>query len=365
MSRMLSIRSFLLLTAIWFYFLVFAQFALLHRVEALCSPEELKWMLGGMTLAGITGSLLAGARCHFQNLRLWLVGSLALAAFAAGLAGKAGTINSLWLPSILTGLSLGMLTVSAVAWVAVHHHRREAVLLSGAGTGLAYFLANVPTIFQASPVQQSLLAALACGLVMLVVPGGSSGVRPPAIVYFRAVPLDWQSLALAVLVFGILVWVDSGAFAWMQTVRSFRDAAWGQSSALWSIGLVHALTAVGTAYALSRPATLWHACLTALALLMVGYAMISVMGLGLPGVWVYMIGVSIYSTALLAYPFLYGSPGGAARFAGWLFALSGWLASALGIGMVEDLGRMPAICWVVAALLVAAAMGPVRKFADR
>jgi hypothetical protein len=70
-----------------------------------------------------------------------------------------------------------------------------------------------------------------------------------------------------------------------------------------------------------------------------------------------MTGVSIYSTALVAYPFLVDCPGTAASAAAWLFAISGWIASALGIGMVEDLGSMPMTAWVVVALMVAVAVG--------
>jgi len=350
----------LLLASTWFYFLVFAQFALLHKVEALCTPVELKWMLGGMTLFGIGGALVAGALCQTKALPLWIGGTQALAVVAALLAGLAQSSSGLWVPSVLTGLALGVLTVAVVAWLDVQRLGRETALLVGAGTGLAYFLANVPNIFRASPERQSLCAALACGLGALALtggriegdfsrPGGSSGAG------------RGRTLPFAVLVFGGLVWVDSAAFAWMQSVPSFREAGWANGPGLWSIGAVHGLAALGTGYLLFRGTSVWAACLTALAVLLIGFLMIVPAKLGLLGVWVYMTGVSIYSTALVAYPFLTDHPGPAASTASWLFALSGWGASAMGIGMVEDLGKMPKLAWVVGAVVVGLGAWPLRK----
>lgn len=350
----------MLLATTWFYFLVFAQFALLHKVEAFCEPLELKWMLGGMTLFGVAGALLAGARCQSRHLPLWMGGSQVLAVVAAVLAGFARNSAALWVPSILTGLSLGVLTVAVVAWLAQQRLGAQTALIVGAGTGLAYLAANVPFVFQSDPQVQSFLAALVCGLGGCALMGTSIG-EPRSLGEKCPNVGNWGPLALAIAVFGGLVWVDSGAFAWMQSVQSFHDAGWAEDAGLWSIGAVHFLAALGTGYLLSRGASVWIACLVALAALLLGYLMIVVAGWGLPGVWVYMTGVSIYSTALVAYPFLTGGPERAASTAAWLFALSGWMASALGIGMVEDLGKMPVLCWILVAMVIGFAVWPVRE----
>jgi cbb3-type cytochrome c oxidase subunit II len=68
----------------------------------------------------------------------------------------------------------------------------------------------------------------------------------------------------------------------------------------------------------------------------------------------YPIGVSLYSVALVAYPsFLTsaGSTASRARQAGWIYAIAGWIGSALGIGMGQNLGHVP-LAFVVAAGIV-------------
>jgi len=60
--------------------------------------------------------------------------------------------------------------------------------------------------------------------------------------------------------------------------------------------------------------------------------------------WLYPLGVSVYSTALVAWPAWFGGaadPRAAAWRAAWLFAIGGWFASANGIGMAETLHRVP------------------------
>lgn len=352
-------QNLLLLATTWFYFLVFAQFALLHKVEGLCTPLELKWILGSMTLFGIAGALLAGARCGGARLRRWIGAAQALALLAAILADLAGSSAGLWLPAMLTGLALGVLTVAVLAWVAERSIRLEAGVLVGAATGLAYLLANLPWIFQATPERQSELAAVAMLIGSLTLLGRRERQRKIRL----RLPTERSGklqLGLAILLFGALVWVDSAAFAWMQSLRSLRAAAWGNGLSLGSIGSVHFVVALGTGYLLSMGRSVWAVCLTGFAALLTGYAMV-VLGLGLPGVWVYMSGVSMYSTALVAYPLLTEPDASVARTAGWLFAGSGWAASALGIGMVEDLGQMPIAAWLVVALLVAGLPWLLRK----
>jgi len=58
----------------------------------------------------------------------------------------------------------------------------------------------------------------------------------------------------------------------------------------------------------------------------------------------YPVGVSLYSVALVAYPSLIAPASSAAergRQAGWIYAIAGWLGSALGIGMGRNLGHVP------------------------
>ena len=58
----------------------------------------------------------------------------------------------------------------------------------------------------------------------------------------------------------------------------------------------------------------------------------------------YPLGVSLYSVALVAFPAYLARTTSASersRIAGQLYALAGWFGSALGIGMAENLHRIP------------------------
>jgi cytochrome c oxidase cbb3-type subunit 2 len=67
--------------------------------------------------------------------------------------------------------------------------------------------------------------------------------------------------------------------------------------------------------------------------------------------------VSLYSTALVAYPsFLSGasSPAQRGRHAGLIYAIAGWIGSALGIGMGQNLGHVPLLFVAAAGAVVLA-----------
>jgi cbb3-type cytochrome c oxidase subunit II len=71
----------------------------------------------------------------------------------------------------------------------------------------------------------------------------------------------------------------------------------------------------------------------------------------------YPIGVSLYSVALVAYPSFLSSTGSTAargKQAGWIYAVAGWVGSALGIGMGQNLGRVPLAFVAVAGVVVLA-----------
>jgi cytochrome c oxidase cbb3-type subunit 2 len=69
----------------------------------------------------------------------------------------------------------------------------------------------------------------------------------------------------------------------------------------------------------------------------------------------YPIGVSLYSVALVAYPALLSPASSAAvrgRQAGWIYAIAGWVGSAMGIGMGQNLGHVPPAFVLVAGAVV-------------
>ena len=69
----------------------------------------------------------------------------------------------------------------------------------------------------------------------------------------------------------------------------------------------------------------------------------------------YPVGVSLYSVALVAYPSLLAPATSAqerGRQAGWIYAIAGWIGSAMGIGMGQNLGHVPAAFVLVSGLII-------------
>ena len=259
--------------------------------------------------------------------------SAALAPWVSGMAGALGV-------AVATGGALGVATVGlaallpgwcGVAWV-------------GLGTGLGYGLCNLPWVFTQAPVGQAWVAVGCAWVGMLAVPSGGDwrGGRQAAVFPW------WGALGL----FAALVWLDSAAFFIIQHVADFKAGTWGDGL-LWRNAALHFGVAVGAGWWLARagarhvPVVAWG--LLALAALAVN----AVATRSLAGWW-YPAGVSLYATALVAWPGWFSGADGA-RPAAWhaavLFAVAGWFASANGIGMAQSLNRVP-LTFVAAAGVV-------------
>jgi cbb3-type cytochrome c oxidase subunit II len=73
----------------------------------------------------------------------------------------------------------------------------------------------------------------------------------------------------------------------------------------------------------------------------------------------YPLGVSLYSVALVAYPSLLAPATSTQERgiqAGWIYAVAGWFGSAMGIGMGQNLGHVPAAFVLVSGLII---LGPL------
>lgn len=322
-----------LVFAVYFYFLIFAQFAFLELVrQSGRSAVQLKEVMAAMAAGGLLGSALVPALASRLELRSLL---------RAGLAGCAATLVVLALPpgalivaAFLIGLSLGTATVSLAASLPALFPKDWA-MGTALGTGLAYAAANLPALFQASPAVQAICAALAAATAVPLVPRiASIPARPPDALVSRIVFLT--------LFFGLLVWFDSAAFYIIQHT-GLKDGTWGDPAALWRNAAIHFAAAVlaGTLLPL----------LGFVPLLSIAFLLLGISGLsanqpetrGLVG-WLYPAGVSIYSACLVCFP-AFGSGARAPQTAAWtaalLYGFSGWICSGLGIGMAENLQRIP------------------------
>jgi cytochrome c oxidase cbb3-type subunit 2 len=329
-----------MIAATYGYFLIFAQFAFLELLAESAGADGLRGAMGAMGVGGVAGSLLAAWRFRAEGY-VW---ALRGGAVVCGVSAVMGA--SVWSAAVI-GLGLGWLTVTLVAGLRGVTGGRGLGLVTGAGTGVAYALCNVPRVFQAEPRVQAwvavLLMAIAAGVTRwLRVEAGTKEVSGD---FFGWRVAGWVAVFLA------LVWMDSAAFYIIQHTGELRAGTWGSGGSLWLNAGMHLGVAVGAGVMLDRgwlgrvAGGSWVALAVACGLLGAGE---------FTGAEVfYTAGVSLYSVALVYFP----AKGGRAWVAGILFAVAGWAGSALGIGMAQDLHGVPGWFVVAAGLVVIGVLG--------
>ncbi len=353
--RASGIQGVGLVAVTYVYFLIFAQFAFIHRLDTLgITGTHLKSVMAAMAIGGIILSLVAPRFAQFQSPARRLQCAFGAAAIAAFLTMAPLTLASAIAVSTLIGAGLGLLTVTLVTHLRQWIGDRHALLKVGFGTGLGYLLCNVPSLFTAIPQFQSAAAGLLCliGIVLanfILEPVSESQPALPA--SSSAIPFP-----LVVASFAALIWLDSAAFFIIQNTTALKAGTWQGSAHLWANALIHLCAAVFSAWLLSRrelPIVL-AAAVGALAfacLLLLDPAR------AITASVFYPIGVSLYSVALVAYPSLLSPAASGAergRQAGWIYAIAGWIGSALGIGMGQNLGHVPPAFVAAASAVVLA-----------
>jgi cbb3-type cytochrome c oxidase subunit II len=344
-----------LVAATYVYFLIFAQFGFLKRLAELGFAQAgLPAVMGAMAAGGIGMSMLA------PRSRLWNSPGLRLQAGFIGCA-LAALLSLLPLNAftaagvaLVIGLSLGLLTVTLVAnlplWIGSH----RPLLKIGLGTGIGYFVCNFPPLFNARPAVIAIAAGLCCVPAFFVAARSPLAYAPPS-----AEPRESRELPFALILawFTALVWLDSAAFFIIQNSPALKSGAWQGDPHLWRTGALHLAAALVAAWLLAGRGL---AVTVALAMgALAGACQFLPDPVRAPmAAFLYPVGVSLYSVALVAYPsFLMSSvsPSTRARRAGYLYAVAGWVGSALGIGMARDLHRVPP---AFVALAVVLFLGP-------
>lgn len=331
-------RGIALIAIVYVYFLIFAQFAFLNRLAGLgIEGNALKILMAAMAAGGILFSLLTPRISFVRNSALSLRIGLAVSAFAACLTLFNLAIVTAGIVAFLIGAGLGITTVTLVTHLRTWTGERKGILKVGLGTGIAYFICNVPAVFTATARAQAILAACLC-FVAILLPLGPGNTSPAIRSPQRSIPFP-----IALISFAALIWLDSAAFYIVQHTTILKAGTWLGSVHLWTNGAVHFSTAVIAALLLERGRTA-----TTLALAFFGLAFACMLlqnpSLILSASLFYPIGVSLYSVALVAYPSFLSSAESTAdrgRQAGWIYAIAGWIGSALGIGMGQNLGRVP------------------------
>jgi cbb3-type cytochrome c oxidase subunit II len=333
------------------YFLIFAQFGFLKRLAELgIAGNQLKVIMGAMAAGGITTSLLAS---RFEGR--WLpAGRL-----RAGLFGCATGAGLTLLPmglmtgatvSFLIGAALGLLTVTLVTHLSLWIGTIRPFLKIGLGVGLGYFVCNCPLLFEASPGAMAIVSAGLC-FAGLGLAARNLGELPN----HWSLPVRGKHLAFWLVLgcFTALVWLDSAAFFIIQNTPVLKAGTWEGGWRLWQIGGVHFLAALGSGVLLNRRGLSATLSLAFVCLACACWLLISP-GRQVLAVLFYPLGVSLYSVALVAYPSYLAATNSVlerSRSAGRLYAVAGWLGSALGIGMAADLRRIPPTFVLLASLL--------------
>lgn len=354
------------IAATYVFFLLFAQFGLLATLrQELADPRGVEMAMAVMGVAGLAGSLLTGAFLRRLAPRRAVPAGLLACAIVALSAPAAHGLPALLLISGLTGLAASFLTVSLAAGLRVWLPVPRFGLHIGIGTGLAYAICNIPSLFESSPAVRSIIPGLLCavaGLVFL-----REGGAPPEAKASATGGLSWadvgaRGVAGVVLAFVGLIFLDSAAFAIIEQNPMLDVFAWGRGNGRIVPGLIHALAAVAGGWLIDRARFR--------GVLVIAYALF-VLALGAItrdqhfGGWLYVAAVSLYSTALVAYPGLRGD-GIAPRWrAALVYGIGGWLGSALGVGLAQQMDHIPLSAVLAAgALLVVGALLRLRGAAS-
>ncbi len=319
--------------ATYFYFLIFAEFALLELARPILGEEtwRLRGLLFSLGVGGVAGSVWGAWKFNIYRWQRQLSWALRGCAVGAVLALSGAVWPILLLAAGISGVALGALTVILATGLRSTIGTRRLGWVIGWGTGFAYAMGNVPMIFEASARFQTGLAAVVIAAASVLSP--FLAAQEPSTLdqgdYAPAGVLRWIGILL------MLVWLDSAVFYLIQHHAEFQRETWSGPGHLWANAAIHLLLAVGAGWALDRGARI-AVVAAGFVLLATGTLMLGGSAGAGAGV-VYAAGVSLYSVVLVYYPARSGR--------GWVacsvYAVAGWLGSALGIGMAQDLAAVP------------------------
>ena len=362
-----NLHAAVAIVATYVYFLLFAQYGFIRLIgerggDALAVDRA----MAGMGVSGLAASFITAFLITRIAARLLLQGAFLGCGFAAVLALCPHPAVNL-AAAILVGACTGVLTVTLAA------HLRRLITgprfgtWAGAATGLAYFICNIPPLFDGRPLFQVVFSAAVCAVGFLAItalPREALRHEPdPACPALG--PSDFRSWGFVSLVLALLalVWIDSTAFATIQHTAELKGRTWGGPSQQWLMGGVHLVAAV-LAGALIDAGWFRGLLLGTFFLFALAFRILGVWGLDatLAGP-LYAIGISTYSVALILVPSARADQAGLipARWrAALLYGVAGWLGSALGVGMAQHLHHLPPALIVTGGLVILAGLALAR-----
>ena len=355
---MQRLAGVLAVTATYVFFLLYAQFGFLRLLHAHDTiPGLVDRAMGCMGLSGLVFSFVTAVALKRVTVpKLLLLGLLACSGSAV-LSLFISSATGLCLASSMIGGSTAVLTVSLASQLSAWLGKRLFGVSVGFGTGLAYFICNIPGLFEASAsVQVAVSSALclAAGVMVLLQREGISRFLPATM--SRASFTGW-ALAGVTLAFAALIGLDSAAFAVIQDSASLKHLTWESIDQKWMMGSAHFIAALIVGILLDRGyffgiligAYLLFA--TSFPILEAGAGTTSLASL------LYAAGISAYSVCLVAYPSSYSDEEGLVS-ARWrsaaLYGIAGWIGSGIGVGIAQHIHHIPMLALAVAGAGVAA-----------
>ncbi len=368
-------QGIVVVSTTYVYFLLFAQFGFLDLLQStLVDPSLVRSSMTAMGLSGLAMSLatawLLGRTSADLLVRVALLGCAVVAFVAPWCTGLVPSV----LVSAGVGCFTGLLTVSVAASLRSMLPVSRLGLGAGLGTGLAYLVCNIPFLFAGSVTLRCWFPATLCIAAFVWVSATTAAPPHPSADTAAAADkhaarngyVDYTRLGFATVVasFLALIWLDSAAFAVIQETIGLKGATWGSDAQQLTQGGSHLAGALVAGLLLDR-GRFRGLLLAAFGLFVLAFSTLAhwqeTARIAGP---LYAFGISLYSTALVVFPSLAAEREGLVPIrwrAALLYGIAGWLGSALGVGMAQELHRIPASFVVAAGLVLALGWA----FADR
>ncbi len=350
------------------YFLIFAQFGFIQSLsEKGLRGDSQNLILGCMAIAGIGSSLLNGFGKKPLDPLVSVQKGLLLCALMAFGSLWAESIWSFVLVATGTGLGVGQATVALAGGLSrISHKSANTAMHAAWGTGLAYFICNIPWSFNASPqnktilaVSMALIGVIQCHFLQKPRNQDAKSKEDEAIpcakilVEVHRYKFDMAFAMLIILT--VLIWLDSSVFFIIQNSPLLKARSWGNDFQLFSQAACHFMGALIAGRWFVKGYVKRLGVITWMLFMISFYALQKGSSANFVFAGLYAVGISIYSTALVALPsyrHVLFPFGGAEKKAGLLYGVSGWLGSTLGIGMARDLYRIPSNFILVSGVVI-------------
>lgn len=346
------------IAATYIYFLLYAQFGFVSYLKLFFrEPFYTEESMAFMGLGGLMFSIGTAMALRNYSARRLLLISLAGCAAAALLTLTFVSSVILFTAAFFIGGFAGMTTVTLASSLKQWIHGGRFGLLVGAGTGLAYLVCNIPAVFDANPMAQTLFSAVVAGVGWFAVwfSNPRDQAQASTLPLRPAHEFTRFGFAAVVLMFLSLVWLDSTAFATIQLTEGLRSHTWGTPNMKMMLGFVHAFAAIATGWLIDRR-HLKSLLVGTFVLFAISFTMLQS---NTDASWfsgpLYAIGISVYSTALVAFPSLHIESPGLVTIrwrAALLYAIAGWIGSGLGVGLAQHLHSIPLLLLLASGSLI-------------